>query len=93
MDTATVTLQVPASLYADLQSLGAEEQVSPVEMIARLVDNARQHRAWLRGWEELRELIQREGGLQVGVTKKEVVEQMRKTRYEIFEAEYAHLYR
>ena len=93
MDTTTVTLQIPAGLYADLQSLGAEEQTSPVEVIARLVETARQRRAWLREWEELRELIRQDGGLQIGTTKEEVVEQMRKTRYEIFEAEYAHLYR
>jgi hypothetical protein len=92
MDTRTVTLQIPADLYADLQSLGTQAQASPVEVIARLVEAA-QHRAWLRDLNALRERIRRDGGLQVGESKEAVVEQMRKTRQEIFEAEYAHLYR
>jgi hypothetical protein len=44
MDTTTVTLNLPASLYDDLQSLAAEEQIALVEVIARLVKLARQSR-------------------------------------------------
>jgi hypothetical protein len=40
----------------------------------------------------LREQIRQEGGLSVGLTKEELVERLRQTRTEIFEAEYAHLY-
>mgnify|MGYP006955168391 CR=1 FL=1 len=43
--------------------------------------------------ETLREQIRREGGLHVGATKEDVVERLRQTRREIFDAEYAHLYR
>ncbi|MBN1888952.1 MAG: hypothetical protein JW850_13240 [Thermoflexales bacterium] len=89
----TMTLELPADLYTDLQSLAAGEKVGLVEMLTRWATLARQRHAWIQGWEELRELIKREGGLLVGATKEEVVEQMRKTRQEIFEAEYAHLYR
>jgi hypothetical protein len=62
-------------------------------MLSQWVKSARQRRAWIRGWKELQELVEQEGGLQVGTTREAVVEQMRKTRSEIFEAEYAHLYR
>lgn len=93
MSTGMVTMQVPAPLYADLESLAAEEQVEPVKMFARLVETARQRRAWLRDLDALREQIRQDGGLSVGTSKEQVVEQMRRTRYEIFEAEYAHLYR
>ena len=93
MEVENVTFQLPAQLYADLQSLAADEQTDPVEVIARLVATARQRRAWVQGLTALREQIRRDGGLQVGVTKDEVVEQLRQTRREIFEAEYAHLYR
>ena len=89
----TMTLTLPARLYTDLQSLATEEQVDLVEMLSRWADLARQRRTWLQGWQELRTLIKQEGGLQIGATKDEVVEQMRKTRHEIFETEYAHLYR
>lgn len=93
MDTTTVTIQLPAHLYAELQSLAADEQIDPVEVIAKLVAMVRQRRAWLRDLAALREQIRQNGGLHVGTTKDEVVEQLRQTRREIFETEYAHLYR
>ena len=93
MNPPTVTLELPARLYADLQALAEAEHVDLIDMLARFAKLASQHRAWVQGWEELREQIRQAGGLQVGATKDEVVEQMRRTRYAIFEAEYAHLYR
>lgn len=93
MDTITVTLQLPASVYTELQALARDEQTDPVEIIARLVVMARRRRVWLRDLAALREQIRQDGGLQVGVSKDDVVERMRQTRREIFEAEYAHLYR
>ncbi len=93
MDTETRTLELPTQLYTDLQSLAEENQLDLVEMLARWATLARQRHAWIQGWDELGELIRQDGGLQVATTKEKVVEQMRKTRYEIFEAEYAHLYR
>jgi hypothetical protein len=44
MASESVTLQLPASLYADLKSLAIDEQAEPVEVIARLVETARQQR-------------------------------------------------
>ncbi len=93
MDTTTVTLQLPASVYTELQSLARDEQTDPVEIIVRLVAMARRRRVWLRDLAALREQIRQDGGLQVGASKDDVVERMRQTRREIFEAEYAHLYR
>jgi hypothetical protein len=93
MDTRTVTLELPDQLYTDLQSLAAENRVGLIEMLTRWATLSRQRRTWLRGWEELGELVRQDEGLQVATTKEEIVEQMRKTRHEIFEAEYAHLYR
>ena len=37
MEAENVTFQIPAQLYADLQSLAADEQTDPVEVITRLV--------------------------------------------------------
>jgi hypothetical protein len=93
MDRTTVKLELPASLYADLQSLAKNEEQNPVEVIAGLVETARRRRAWLRDLEALRTEVRDDGGLQVGSTKEQVVAQMRQTPREIFEAEYAHLYR
>ncbi len=93
MDTGTVTLQLPARLYADLQFLAETENSDPIEIISRLVAHVRQQRAWRRDLVALREQIRQEGDLQVGVTKDEVVKRLRQTRQELFETEYAHLYR
>lgn len=92
MNATTVTLRLPASLYADLKTLAQEEQAEPVAVLSQLIQTARQRRAWLADLAALRKQIELDGGLRVGVTKDEVVEQMRRTRREIFEAEYAHLY-
>ncbi len=93
MSAQKVTIQLPARLYAELQSLAAEEQADPIEVIDRLVMAASQYRAWLRDLTALREQIDQDGGLQAGVSRDEVVERLRQTRREIFAAEYAHLYR
>ena len=45
MTSETVTLQLPASLYADLESLAADEQTEPVDLIANLIKAARQQQA------------------------------------------------
>jgi hypothetical protein len=37
----TLILKLPASIYADLQSLAESEQTEPSEMVARLVKAAR----------------------------------------------------
>lgn len=93
MSTQVVSIELPARLYAELQSLAAEEQSDLVEVIARLVTAAGQYRAWQRDLAALREQIRQDGGLQAGTSKEEVVERMRATSQAIFEAEYAHLYR
>jgi hypothetical protein len=93
MDKSPATIQLPASLYAELQALAADEQIDPVEVIRRLVAIANQRHAWRRDLMALRDQIREEGGLQIGTSKEEVVERLRQTRREIFEAEYAHLYR
>ena len=93
METKTMTLELPASLYADLESLAAEEQQNLVEVLAHLVKAAGRRRAWLSDVRALREQIRLDGSLDVGRTKEQVVEQLRQTRREIFETQYAHLYR
>ena len=92
MSAEIVTIQLPANLYAEIQSMAAEEQIDPIEVIDRLVTTASQQKAWLRDLNALREQIRQDGGLQVGSSKDEVMEKLRQTRREIFKAEYAHLY-
>ena len=88
-----VKLELPISVYEQLQELAAVEQKDPIEVITELIDKAHQRQSWLRELEELRDLIREQGGLQISTNKEEMLEQLRQTRREIFEAEYAHLYR
>ena len=49
--------------------------------------------SWREGWADLQASVAAHGGLNVGETTEEIVAHMRRIREEIFEAEYAHLYR
>lgn len=93
MNTETVTLQLPASLYADLEELANESCQDPIAIITKWVDEIRQRRQWQQGWAELRAQVQRDGGFQMDETSEDIVALTRRSRQEIFEAEYAHLYR
>jgi hypothetical protein len=57
MDKTTVTIQLPAQLYADLRSLATDEQTDPVEVIAHLVTMARQRRVTSSEGDPLFDLI------------------------------------
>jgi hypothetical protein len=92
-DWRTTTIELPISVYEDLKALAADEQSDPVRVIVRLVAAARRKLAWQRDLDALRRQIRKDGGLQVGITQEEIVARLRQTRHEIFEAEYAHLYR
>jgi hypothetical protein len=89
----TVTIQIPTTVYAELEALAAETQSDPIAVLTALVTTAHQRPTFAQLWRELLEQVQRDGGLKLGSTTEEVIEQLRKTREEIFEAEYAHLYR
>ena len=92
MSTEFVTLQLLIDLYQKLRSPAAERQTDLVEVIAHLVTDAQRQTAWLQDLAALRQQIQADGGLQLG-DREERVEQLRQTRQEIFDVEYAHLYR
>ena len=92
MDADTITLQLPSKVYSELQALAIEEHTDPANLIIQLVEMASQQRAWRRNLAALRAQIRQDGGLQIGSTKEEVVERLRQSRRERFEAEYAHLY-
>lgn len=93
IDTKTVNLELPATVYEDLSSLAEAEQSAPAEVVARLVRLARQRSIWLQELTALQHQIRQDGGLKVGATRDEVVDTLRQARHAIFDAEYAHLYR
>jgi hypothetical protein len=87
VDATLVTVRLPAGLYAELQALAQEEHSEPVAVISQLARAAREQRDWRRDLAALRKQIEQDGGLPLGATKEEVVESLRRTRREIFEAE------
>ena len=52
MATNKVNLELPASVYDQLQELAAVEQKDPIEVITELIDMAHQRQSWLRELEE-----------------------------------------
>jgi hypothetical protein len=44
METETVTIELPAQFYAQLQALAADEQTDPIELLTRLIAVAMQQR-------------------------------------------------
>ena len=93
MAKETVSVNLPVGLYARLQELAAESDSTPSDQIAMLVENAFMRRAWLRDLDELSKQINRDDKRVNELDQEEFIEQLRKARREIFEAEYAHLYR
>lgn len=93
MSAKTVTLQLPASVYADLEKLAVETHRDPIEVISAWLEEARQRRQWQKGWADLRAQLAEESGFRLDEGVDEIVAVTRRSREEIFEAEYAHLYR
>ena len=87
------TIQLPDLLYTRLETMAQEKQSDPASIIQSLLEAVDQQAQWRQEWRLLRDQIQREGGYPIDETIDELVERMRKIRTEIFEQDYAHLYR
>ncbi len=89
----TVTINLPADLYAKLEELAADSDSSPTDQIAALIEDAKTRRAWIRALDDMSRQIQRDDNRETEPDQEEFIRQLRKARREIFDAEYAHLYR
>ena len=89
----TITVELPAELFEQLQDLANLQQSDPVTVMAHLISVAHQRQSWLQNLAALRHDIQQSGGLSVGTSREALIERLRQTRHDLFEAEYAHLYR
>lgn len=97
MSSCEIVWEVPEPLYRQLE-WAREELAYPkiTDLIAQAVQrymNEIRDVAWEEEFRQLQKDVRSAGGLDLGETKEEVVERLRKQRQEIFEAEYAHLYR
>lgn len=89
-----VTVEIPATVYAELRAIADERKSDPVQEITTWVRTMRQRQVWQRGWADLRAMVQKRPPSDMkGKSTEMLLEQMRRTREEVFEAEYAHLYR
>jgi hypothetical protein len=100
MSRRKVTFSVSEELYQQMKEAQALYQVASLAELAKLaveekVEEARR-RAYYDELEKLREGFQEAGGLSaldLGDSQEEIIESLRKTRQEIFDREYADLYR
>ncbi len=87
------TIQIPIAVYNDLQELASIQGMDAVRLLQSLLKVERQRLELKKNWRELKKDAVRTEHAPVTETVDELVERLRKTRDEIFETEYAHLYR
>jgi len=85
-------LREPAAVY-DVYSREQLKAEILAAVLAELELATAEPLTWQEGLAQLQASIAAHGGLNVGETTEEIVEHMRRIRQEIFEEEYAHLYR
>ena len=96
MDTETtrVTLALPSDLYQEITAAKERQETGSVAgFIREAVEEKVNRLRWQRNLAELRAEIREAGGLRLQGDKEELIERLRETRRQIFETEYAHLYR
>ncbi len=93
-ETKRITLELPMDLYQEVVTAKERQETRSIaEFIREAVVEKVTRMRWQHNLAELRSEIQEAGGLKLRGSKEEVIERLRETRRQIFEAEYAHLYR
>ncbi len=90
---ATVALNLPRDVFESIEILANEAHMSSVEIVKTWLNRELDHRKWLNDWQDLRTQIKIDGGLEIGLTSDQIIEKLRQTRHEIWDADYAYLYR
>jgi hypothetical protein len=90
--TRKITTITRQNLLKLAQTLSRDDLCWLIEQLYYLLGDDEAQQVWRLNLVALREQIRQDGGLQLGQTKEEALTRLRQTRYEIFEAEYAHLY-
>lgn len=88
----TAHVREPAPTY-QAASLAALKEEITADVTARILEAIDRPLAWSEGLAKLQASIAAHGSLNVGETTEEIVDHMRRIRQQIFEEEYAHLYR
>lgn len=97
MPTTPIVWEVPGNLYGEL--LEAQKELA-FPRLADLVTQAVQRylaeiqsEVWQQEFRAFQKQVRAAGGFDLGATKEEIIVRLRQQRQELFEAEYAHLYR
>jgi hypothetical protein len=94
MAVKRISFTLPTELYEEVMRAKEESSaLSLAQFIRQIVLEKLDERRWEHGLAELQREVRESGGLGLGGTKEEVIERLRETRRQIFETEYAHLYR
>lgn len=78
--------------YSDYVESGVVREGTAVYQMTDRAETKTAPDDWTAHMQQLQRQIAETGGIMVGLTKEDVVNRLRQTRQEIFEAEYAHLY-
>jgi hypothetical protein len=97
MPSKEIVWRIPEGLYHELEwaqkELDYPNLISLVaQAVQRFLAEIKQD-AWLKQFRQLQKMVRASGGLGLGETKNEVIAKLREQRLQIFEEEYAHLYR
>jgi len=97
MPSKEIVWEIPEGLYRELEwaqkELDYPNLISLVaQAVQRFLAEIKQD-AWLKQFRQLQKMVRASGGVGLGATKSEVIARLREQRIQIFEDEYAHLYR
>lgn len=97
MSTTTVVWEVPENLYGELVKAQTELAFPNLaDFVTQAVQRYLaeiQHEHWQQEFRDFQKQVRVAGGFNLGTTKEEIIARLREQRQEIFETEYAHLYR
>ncbi len=91
-EAETKSIRETAPIYNALEVEELKQEIV-AEVLAELTTRREIPLSWREELAALQASIAAHGGLNVGDTTEEIVEHMRRTRQEVWDAEYAHLYR
>jgi len=89
-----ITLVLPTDIYQEVEAAKERQETRSIaEFVREAVVEKVIRMRWQHNLAELRSEIRNAGGPRLRGSKEETIERLRETRRQIFETEYAHLYR
>ncbi|MBF0118329.1 MAG: hypothetical protein HQK79_05795 [Desulfobacterales bacterium] len=92
-----IVWKVSDNLYDEM--IKVQEELSfpdLIDLISQAVQRyiaETQHETWRFEFRKLQKQVHSSGGFQLGQTKEQVIAKLREQRHQIFESDYAHMYR